>query len=145
MRSLILIILMIQVPIISSAEVRMKPLAEVIGAENSVQNMIYVSERCAAVYATVANRMKNSGRNDVASLVQTLEDSMINFVSMALLAADEAGMNETYTLDTVGKEVVDIMELYIAETNKNWAATGNAIEGIIKEDMLICKSIQDLK
>ena len=141
MRLLILITFLFQIPIISLAEVKMKPLEHVIGAEDSVQNRIYVSERCAAVYGTVANRMKNSGRNDVASLVKTLEDSMVLYVSMALIAAEEAGMKDTYTMDAVAKEVMDIMKLYIAETNNNYAATGNAIEGIVKEDMLLCKSI----
>ena len=137
MRLLILITFLFQIPTIGLAEVKMKPLAHVFGAEDSVQNRIYVSERCAAVYGTIANRMKNSGRNDVASLVKTLEGNAIRFFAKALIAAEEAGMKDTYTVYAVSKEIMDINKLYIAETNNNYEAANNAIE----EDMLLCKSI----
>ena len=137
MRLLILITFLFQIPNISLAEEKMKPLEHVFGAEDSVQNKIYVYNRCAAVYNTVARRKRNSGRNDVASLVKTLEDNSLRFFTKALIAAEEAGMKDTYTVDAMGREVMDIMKLYIAETNNNYEAASNAIE----EDMLLCKSI----
>ncbi len=143
MRSFFFIFLVLCLPNISFSEIKLKPLSEVIVAKESVWNTIYIMERCVAVTGTVATRFKKStGRNKdaMAPMIKVMEDAMTNFLFMAVSIGEKSGLQDTVTFDSVGKNSLEIMKLYADETDKNWYATGNAIDGIVKDDLEICMS-----
>lgn len=117
-----------------------KPLDEVIASENSDWNTLYVFQRCAAVHSAAAYRLKNSGRNDVAQLIDTNENSSEFFLSFVLLKAEELKVSDE--LEDLMNRTSKMMIIYLDVMDNNYTLTGSAFSGFFMDDLTTCNELQ---
>jgi hypothetical protein len=117
-----------------------KPLDEVIASENSDWNTLYVFQRCAAIHSAAAYRLKNSGRNDVAQLIDASETSSEFWLSFVMQKAEQ--LNVSGELENLLNRTSQMMIVYLDVMEKNYTLTGSAFYGFFIEDLNTCNELQ---
>lgn len=125
--------------VLPSNAVDLKSLTQALSEEQSPAIISFALKRCSAVYLTLSSLMLIDGGDP--ELSQQASDASVRFFSMS--SAHAAQNNLTFDVDGVSIVIGEMAGLYAEEAQANFAATGNRIEGVFREDLELCSGILD--
>lgn len=112
----------------------LRPLREVLAQEASDAMVSFTLQRCAAVYLAVAVQFEIDGGADYKDYTDAFRLQSQAFVEAA---ADVTQGGETQ----VAANVAGMVPLYREDMRTNYFSTGNRLEGVVADDMKLCKQI----
>ena len=134
----------------AAAQEALKPLQEVIGAEDSAPNTLYVLRRCSALGLELFSRARSRPQNESSGELQKVGFSLYsNFATVAteylvsvraageLTGSTDVQKAQDYNLNII----VEISQLYSDDMDHHFNRTGNAFSDQILQDLRICNSL----
>lgn len=115
----------------------LKSIEQVLIEEQSPAMVSYALKRCSAAYMTLSGLMTIEGGD--AKLAVQASDMSTLFFSMTSKHSDQNAW--AFDAKAVTAAIGDMVELYAEEAQRNYAATGNRIDGVFKEDVAMCREI----
>lgn len=122
-----------------SQAVELKSLNQALSEEQSPAIVSFALKRCSAAYLTLSSLMLIDGGDP--DLSQQASDASVRFFSVS--SAHAAQNDLAFDADGVMAVIGEMAGLYAEEAQANFAATGNRIEGVFKEDVQFCRGILD--
>jgi hypothetical protein len=132
------------------AQAELKPLVEVIGAEDSAPNTLYVLRRCSALGLELFSRARSRPKNDSSAELQKVGFSIYEkFASVAThylvsvrTAGELTGSIDFQKASDQSLEIIgEIARLYSDDMDHHFNRTGNAFSDQILQDLNICISL----
>lgn len=122
-----------------SQAVELKSLTQALSEEQSPAIVSFALKRCSAAYLTLSSLMLIDGGDP--ELSQQASDASVKFFSVS--SEHAAQNNLAFDADGVMGVISEMAGLYAEEAQANFAATGNRLEGVFKEDVQLCRGILD--
>ncbi|MDC0128793.1 hypothetical protein OAH98_03315 [Methylophilaceae bacterium] len=121
----------------SSFAVSLKPLNEM--TEVSDATVLYIFQRCSAMYLTAESILMAGKQNDEAKKMHT---KALELGTFALLFAKNKGMTNV-TPESNKDAIQKVYDLYEEDILQSRAATGNMTDGVLKADKGECAYVYD--
>lgn len=115
----------------------LKSIEQVLAGEQSPAMVSYALKRCSAAYMTLSALMTAEGGD--AKLAVQASDMSTLFFGVTSKHSDQNGW--AFDAEAVTTAIGDMVQLYAEEAQRNYAATGNRIDGVFKQDIAMCREI----
>ena len=115
------------------------PLDKVIASENSDWNTMYIFQRCAAIHSAAVQRMQDSGRTDVAQIIDEQSSAVKLWVILTLKQAEKLGVADKQ--EDFTRRTTEMINVYNKIMEENYTLTGHAVSEEINGDLTTCVNL----